>query len=302
MPEFDWNDLRAFLAVVRTGRLVTAAHQLGMDQSTLSRRISGLEKALQTRLFDRTPTGYALTTSGETLVSQAEEIERLTIDIGSRLANADSALAGPIRIGTPEGFGTYFLAPLLNKLTQAHPELEIELVAVPGAVSLFKREADLAVTISPPEKRRFKTRRLLDYELGLYASKSYLNTRTPPTNKAACGAHPLIGYIDDILPTSQHDYVREALGSGQAQLRVSNIVTQLAATRAGAGLCILPCYMTQGDPELVRLLSDQIRIFRSYWLVVHCEARSPARNRLVTEFLGHMAHANRRKFLPDEAG
>jgi DNA-binding transcriptional LysR family regulator len=179
MPEFDWNDLRAFLAVVRTGRLVTAAHQLGMDQSTLSRRISGLEKALQTRLFDRTPTGYALTISGETLVSQAEEIERLTIDIGSRLANAHSALAGPIRIATPEGFGTYFLPPLLNKLTQAHPELEIELVAVPGAVSLFKREADLAVMISPPEKGRFKTRRLLDYELGLYASRSYLiPTRT----------------------------------------------------------------------------------------------------------------------------
>src|SRR4051812_10768539 len=137
---------------MRTGRLVTAAHQLRMDQSTLSRRIFGLEKALQTRLFDRMPTSYALTISGETLVSQAEEIERLTIDIGSRLANAHSALAGPIRIATPEGFGTYFLPPLLNKLTQAHPELEIELVAAPGAVSLFKREADLAVTISPPRR------------------------------------------------------------------------------------------------------------------------------------------------------
>jgi len=300
MAEFDWNDLRAFLAVVRTGRLVAAAHQLGIDHSTLSRRIGGLEKALQTRLFDRKPTGYTLTATGENLVRQAEAIESLTIEISSQLAPSALALAGSVRIATPEGFGTYFLAAHLRALVQAYPEMEIELVAVPGAVSFSKREADLAVTISPPEKGRLRTRRLVDYELGLYAARAYVADRAPIRTKADCRAHALIGYVDDLMPTALHDYLNEALPEPRTHIRISNIITQLAATRSGAGICILPCYIAHAHPDLVRLLPREVRIFRSYWLVVHAETRAPARCRALTDFLCRLSKQNRRLFLPDE--
>jgi DNA-binding transcriptional LysR family regulator len=295
---FDWNDLRAFLAVVRAGRLTAAAQSLQMDHSTLSRQIGRLETALKTRLFERRPAGYVLTIAGEWLAKEAEAIENLTIGIQSQLTDQVLGLAGSVRIGGPEGFGTSFLAPRLGQLSSQHPELEVELIANPRVVSLSKREADLAVTNFCPKEGRLYASKLTDYELGLYASSRYLDEHPPICCSSDIEAHTFISYIPDILPTFAHDYLHEIGRKIAPRIRISNILTQMSAVLGGAGLCILPCFMTNGEPGLVRLFSDEIRVFREFWLVVHSDLRDIARVRTAADFICHQVRAERHLFLP----
>jgi DNA-binding transcriptional LysR family regulator len=296
MDQLEWNDLQAFLAVARVGRLTMAAQRLGVEHSTLSRHLTRLETVLQTRLFDRRPTGYVLTDAGERLVTEAETIESSAIGILARIARQDTGLSGSVRIATPEGFGTFFLAPCIGQLTQRHPELEVELVANPRVVSLSKREADIAVAMARPKEGRLHARKLVDYELGLYASHAYLAAAGEITDMRG---HSFVGYIDDLLPTPQHEYLRDLDAAINPKIKISNVITQMMATVGGGGLCILPCFMADHEPRLVRLLPEQVRVFRSYWLVVHSDMRELARVAATARFIANQVQAARRLFLPE---
>jgi DNA-binding transcriptional LysR family regulator len=283
--EFDWNDLKAFLAVMRTGRLTAAAKLMKIDHSTLGRRIVRLEEALQTRLFDRLTVGYRPTAAGEQLLRETEDIESLTIGLQSRLTNMTSELAGAVRVAAPEGFGTFFLASRIGQLTSTHPKIEFELIAGPSVVSLSKREADMAVTNICPQKGRLHALKLTDYELGIYASPSYLSNSPNIQNKRNLLNHNFIGYMEDMLPTAEHAYLNEINKSIVPNVRISNVFTQLAATQGGVGLCVLPCFMCASQPDLIRILPSDIRIFRSYWLVIHSDLRELPRVRATADFI-----------------
>ena len=236
MEHFDWNDLQSFLAMARTGRLTVAARRMGVDHSTLSRRISALEEAMQVRLFERRPVGFVLTPEGEALLGDAEEIESLTVRMGSRLRAETTHLTGNVRIGTPEGFGTYFLAPQLAKLSEKHPNLNIELVANPRSFSMSKREADIAVSMARPSQGRIYARKLVDYGLGIYASQHYLDTRPTINNREHLQSHNWIGYVEDLMWTAELDYLPMVERSIQPRLHISNVISQLTAIAGGAGL------------------------------------------------------------------
>jgi DNA-binding transcriptional LysR family regulator len=158
MNAFDWDDLRFFLAVARAGRLTAAARQLEADHTTVSRRISALEGALRAKLFERKPQGYSLTEQGERLLGLAEGMETQALAVASQVGGADLALSGTVRIGAPDGIGTYFLAPELGALAERHPDLTLQLVALPRTFSLSKREADIAITLEQPTEGRLVSR------------------------------------------------------------------------------------------------------------------------------------------------
>lgn len=285
MQKFDWNDLQGFLAVVRAGRLTTAALQLGIDHSTLSRRIVGLEKALGVALFDRRSAGYVLTAEGERLIPDAEAVESLAIGIRSRSDNAALGLVGSVRIGTPEGFGTYFLAPEMARLATQHPQLEIELIANPRMFSLSKREADIAISMTRPDTGRLHARKLADYELGIYAARSFLERHPPIDSQSSLAAHTWVGYVEDLMWTRELDYLSDIPAAPPPRIRISNVISQMAAVTGGVGLGVLPCFMARREPELVRLLPDQIKLFRGYWLVTHAEARDSVRVKMVADYV-----------------
>ncbi len=297
-PTFDWDDLRSFLAVVRAGRLTAAALQLQIDHSTLSRRIAALEAALQVRLFDRLPTGYLLTAAGERLATEAQAMESVAIRICSDLSEAGRRMTGSIRLATPEGFGTYFLARQLHLFAKRYPEVKVELIANPGAVSLTKRQADIAVTMFRPESGPLRARKLADYEYGLYGSQAYLRTRPQLSILEDAAAHRLIGYIPDLLPTPAHDYLKEIFGNRQADLQISNILTQLSATLDGYGLCVLPCFMAAGQKELVRVLPDQVSLTRTFWLITHADMHDVAWVKAAGDYIAEMVQAERALFMP----
>lgn len=295
MSEFDWNDLQSFLAVVRTGRLTVAAAQLGIDHSTLSRRITALGTALKVRLFDRLPSGYVLTEAGQGLVGEADKIEIVALRISSDLEDAKTAMTGPVRFATPEGFGTYFVAHHLYALSVQHPSLTLELIADPSVVSLTKRQADVAVTMERPTDGPLRAQKLTDYEYGLYGTAELLSGHDDAVD---LDAFNLIGYIPDQLPTTAHNYLSKITGAREADLKISNIVTQMTATLGGYGLCVLPCFKAAQHANLQRVLANRVCFTRSYWLVTHVDVRAPARAKAIVDYSLKLVSENRDLFLP----
>ncbi|KAF3996442.1 LysR family transcriptional regulator [Glaciimonas immobilis] len=285
MQKFDWNDLQGFLAVVRAGRLTTAALQLGIDHSTLSRRIVGLEDALGVSLFDRRSSGYVLTAEGERLIADAEAVESLAIRIRSRSDDVALGLTGSVRVGAPEGFGTYFLAPELAGLVARHPQLEIELIANPRMFSLSKREADIAISMTRPDTGRLHAVKLNDYELGVYAARSLLARHAPIVNQSSLAAHTWVGYVEDLMWTKELDYLSHIPAAPAPRIRISNVISQMTAVMGGVGLGALPCFMARKEPELVRILPDEIKLFRGYWLITHAETRDLVRVKVVADYI-----------------
>lgn len=296
VSDFNWNDLRAFLAVARTARLTTAAARLGMDHTTVGRRIAALETGLGARLFDRSPQGYALTPHGERLLPTAERIESLTLAAAADLGEADQAVSGVVRIGAPEGFGSYVLAPLMAPLAERHPGLDIQLIAISGVLSLSKREADIAVTLSAPREGRLVSRKLTDYGLSLYAAPAYLDARPPIRTRADMAGQRFVGYIEDLLYSPELDYMQAPDVDIHVSVQSSNLIAQLQATLAGAGLCVLPDFIAVKQPGLVRVLPDAVHLERSLWLVVHADLKALARIRVVTDMIVASVRADRDLF------
>ena len=259
MPGFDWNDLRSFLAVARSGRLTAAAQRLQVDHTTLSRRLGALEHALKAKLFDRSPSGYTLTEQGRRLLPTAEEMERLAL-AGQEKVGGSAALAeGTVRIGAPEGFGSYFLAPRIGTLKARHPHLLVQLVAQTAVFSLSRRDAHIALAGTPPPAGRLIVGKLTDYDLGLYAAPAYLDAHPPIRTPADLSAHLFVSYIGELLHFPELDFLQHVAPGGATSVESSNLLAQLRATLAGAGLCVLPAFLPREGKGLARQASPSRR-------------------------------------------
>jgi DNA-binding transcriptional LysR family regulator len=292
----NWDDVRIFLAVARTGQILAASKRLGLNHATLSRRLTSLEEALKTRLFIRRTNGCELTAEGEVFLASAERMETEMLAVQASLGHTDTAIAGTVRVGAPDGFGVSFLAPRIGRLIERHPELKIQLVPVPRSFSLSQREADIAITLERPVQGRLVSSKLTDYTLGLYASRDYLATQGTPGDIEALKAHPRIGYVEDLIFTASLNFSGEVMRSWDASFEISTAIGQTEAVRSGAGIGILHDYIARQYPELQRILPD-ISIRRAYWTTYHETARDLVRVRSVADFLQELVSAERHIFL-----
>jgi len=297
MAEPDWNDLKVLLAVGRTGKLSAAAIKLRADHATVSRRVSALEDALGVKLLERRSTGVALTEQGRKLVLAAEAMESIALSSLSELHDDELKISGAVRIGAPEGFGSYFLAPRLGALCDRHPDLEVELVAMGAVFSLSKREADIAVGLTRPEQGRLFSRRLTDYRLGLYASKTYFDTHPAVVRIADLKHHRIIGYIEDLIFSSELSNMFAQAEVPQPRLRSSNLIAQMKAAVSGAGVCMLPAFIAQNHAQLQPVLTQEIAVKRTFWLTVHADLRDLARVRETANFIEAEVRMAREMFL-----
>lgn len=295
-PSFNWDHLRAFLEVARTGRLVVAASRIKTDHTTVARRISSLEQALNVTLFDRSPKGYALTSKGQAIVELVEAMEALTIKAADQVSGDDLNVSGTVRLAAPEGFGSYFLAPRLAGLIDLQPDLHIELIASPNLVNLSKREADLAIVLSRPKGGRLFAKKLSDFELGLFATQTYLDRFDPIRTQADLSTHRFIGYIDDLLYAPELDYAHDVHSGVETILGSNNLVAQVAATRSHAGLCILPNFIAASYHDLRHVLPDRIRLTREFWIIGHDDTRHVRRIRTVNEYISNCVNAEKSLF------
>lgn len=292
----NWDDVRIFLAVARTGQILAASKRLGLNHATLSRRLTSLEEALKTRLFIRRTNGCELTAEGAVFLASAERMETEMLAAQANLGHTDTAIAGTVRVGAPDGFGVSFLAPRMGRLIERHPALKIQLVPVPRSFSLSQREADIAITLERPEQGRLVSSKLTDYTLGLYASGDYLAQRGKPEDVDALKAHPRIGYVEDLIFTASLNFSGEVMRSWDAGFEISTAIGQTEAVRSGAGIGILHDYIARQYQELVRIL-PQVSIRRAYWTTYHESARDLVRVRSVIDFLQELVDEERQIFL-----
>lgn len=282
---FDWDDMRLFLAVSRTRKIQTAAQTLGIDPTTVTRRLNRLEKGLGCRLFDVHLGERTLSQQGMALVGHAERVESATLAAMEELTGQAHVLNGQVRLSVAEGFGTRVLAPGLPSFHARHPGIRLDLITASGFLNPSKREADMAVMLARPHKGRLSVQRLGDYGLHLYAAPAYLERTGSPRSAAALLGHTLIGYVPDYIFSPELDYLNEVHAGLEAHLRATSINMQHGMIAEGAGIGILPDFMAERDQRLVKLLPDTVEITRSFWLVVHEDLRALPRVEAVAAWL-----------------
>jgi len=280
----DWNHLRFFLVLARAKTLTNAARLIGVEHSTVARRIQALEQELGTQLFKREATGYELTLEGIALVPRVEQMEQAFLQI-----EKPSSLQGHVRIGTPEGFGTAFLARLLAEFLQHYPLLSIDLIPVPKMLKLSHREADIVISIDRPKSGPYIITRLSDYCLKIYGSKSYLAANPAIQHLDDLPQHRFVNYIDDLIYSPQLYCLERLPLQLTASFRSSSILAQQIAVSAGAGLAILPKFLAADKPELEEVLSNQVRFTHTFWMLTFVDLQHEPRIKLVWDFLRQQA-------------
>ena len=276
MSAMNWDDMRIFLALARSGTLAAAARAAGQDATTVARRIQRLEAALATTLFEHGPAGQSLTEGGHRLLAHAEAMEA-----GARAVQQQTeegaALGGTIRVSASEGFGTGFIAPRLAHFAERHPGVAVDLIASTGFLNPSRREADIAIMLARPRGGPLIAAKLTDYRLGVYAARAYLDATGPVESIDELTRRRLVGYVPDLIYAPELRYLAEVDERLEAAIRSSSITAQARLIASGAGCGILPCFLGDATPGLERLLITQVSIERGFWLVVHRDMRRVAR-------------------------
>ncbi|MEE2692721.1 MAG: LysR family transcriptional regulator [Pseudomonadota bacterium] len=285
MNDFNWNDLKYFIAVARTRNVAAAARNLNVDHNTVRRRISALETDLTVSLFDRRSENHLLTDAGERLLALAESIEHNVCKAEEDVAGGDASVAGVVRIGAPDGIGTMFLAPRLAKLCDRYPQLNVELLTTYQPFDLSRREADMAIHIGRPTRGRVTVTKLVDTTMRLYASKEYCAKMKPLRNIDDLVCHNLISgiYGLDFGPTLNAMMDDSAVMT--ARVVCTSSIAQLQATASGAGICLFSKFLAETAPELTPILADKVAVEREIWLSYHSDLKDLARIKAVREFL-----------------
>ncbi|GJE60463.1 LysR family transcriptional regulator [Methylobacterium trifolii] len=293
----DWDHLRSLLAFARSGTFSAAAKTLGVKHTTVSRHVCELEAQIGSKVVHRGVDGLKLTLAGERLVSSAERIEADLRQAQDDIAGRDALVTGAVRIGAPDGFGAYFLAPRLSRLAARFPNLELQLVAMPRVFNLTNREADIAVSLALPEQGRLIAQKLGDYGLGLYAARAYLASVPTIASVADLQRCNFINYIEDLITINELDYLDEVCSGIRAGFQSSSIIAQANATIGGCGLCVLPYFIARTHTELVPVLSDAIRLQRTWYILVHETQKNIGRIKAVRDFIVSEVSQNRNLFL-----
>lgn len=291
----DWDDLRIFLQLARSGRMSGAGRALGVDDTTVGRRVARIEGELGTALVNRAGRRTAITEQGHKLAEAAEEIESIILRKIVGLGEEEMRLAGQVRVGAPEGLGVGYLARTLARLSAENPSLETELVALPRTYSLASREVDIAITLDRPAAGQVSIRKLTDYTLELYGTKAYLARHGRPATIDALKGHVLAGYIPELLFTSALDF------SGgiavEPIVRSTSVIAQVNAVLSGAAIGVLPTFLAAPHGELEVLLREAFLMSRSYWVSVHDDLKSLNRVRAVLDAITAAVRADRALFI-----
>jgi DNA-binding transcriptional LysR family regulator len=294
----EWSDIRVFLQVVREGTMIAATGALRMDHSTISRRISRLEREAGVPLFERAGRRLALTAEGEKLASSAQKLESIILREVLNLSNERERIVGQVRIGTTEEFGAHYLAPRLAALTRAHPGLEIELVALPRSFSLATREVDVLVTLDRPATGDVRYKKLTGVEFGIYGSAAYFDGRKRPAGLGELASETWCGFIKELLFTSELDLMADEIS---VKYRTTSITAQLGAALGGYALAALPCFLAAAHPGLERILHFEAAFERTYWLAVHEDLAKYPRVRALMSAIEAQVALDRALFRPSAA-
>ncbi|BEV70706.1 LysR family transcriptional regulator [Paludibacterium sp. THUN1379] len=275
----QWDDIRYFLELARTGSLSGAARRLKVEHSTVARRVEALEQSLGIRLFDRLPKAWTLTTEGETLVAQAGRLDE-EAQAFSRIALGVSSLQGTVRISAPPVLAGHFLVPRLAAIRSRWQNIELEVIGESREANLARGEADLAIRMSRPTAPGLAARCIGDMGYGLYAAHGY-------TSRPA-EAWAFLGYDDHLVQVPQQRWLAQFAGSRPFVFRSNDLAALLNAARAGLGIAVLPHFLAAGDEALALLVNPACPTVRQIWLAMHPDVKRSPRVRLLADLLAEL--------------
>ncbi|UQR66640.1 LysR family transcriptional regulator [Bradyrhizobium sp. C-145] len=291
----NWDDVRIFLAIYRAGTLVGAGLALGVDQTTVGRRLAALEKRLGSILFLRTNAGYVLTASGEEALRAGEAMERLAVSFEHRSVGSDARVAGDVRVTTTDSLAIDFVIPAIDRVRIDHPDIRVILTTTTKLLDLGRREADIAVRTLRPAHSDLIVRRLAEWEVGLYASRKYLDARGRPRRGSAFAGHDLAIYQPGVTNRQGATLAGESVAEGKIIAELDSSLMLASVVRAGLALGELPTYHAKRDPDLVRIWPMRKRAAPyEVWLVLHADLARAARVRVVVDAIAAMFEAKQK--------
>lgn len=280
----NWDGLRFFIAAADGGSLSAAAKKLGSNQPTVGRYIDALEAELGIKLFQRSVKGLALTEEGIRLLGHCREIQYHVVKI-ERTVSGKEEISGTVRIALPEGLCLEVLTPLLPQFYLEYPDIRLILNASSNTANLTRGEADIAVRLFRPGESNLVIRRLGEMGMGLYASRSYIDTFGTPAQLSELAQHRVITYGDQLATLPENQWLIDHSSPASQVLCSDSTSTRLKATYTGVGISILPHILTKKNPQLVPLLEDVKLPAHEMWLVYHYDLRQIARIRAVVNFI-----------------
>jgi DNA-binding transcriptional LysR family regulator len=266
----DWDKLRIFHAVADAGSLTHAGETLHLSQSAVSRQIRALEESLSTVLFHRHARGLILTEQGELLFDATKSMSRRLDAASARIKDSAEEVFGELKVTTTTGFGTLWLAPRLPALYEKYPDLNIDLMLEERVLDLPMREADVAIRMKEPSQADLIRKKLMSVRMRLYASQEYLDKAGGMEQIEAIGRHRLICQSPNAFQVAAGATLTQHLLSYDKPnlLHVNNYFGVLQAVLSGLGIGVLPDYVVEDSPSLVRVLPDlesgEVPVFLAY--------------------------------------
>jgi DNA-binding transcriptional LysR family regulator len=289
MHNMDWEDLRCFIAMCRGGSVSAAARELGVNHSTVLRRLDSLERDLAVRLFERFQSGYAITPAGETLQARLAGVEEQIASARSAVAGHDQQLEGEIRITTTDTLARSLLMPSLARFRQRHPGVRLQLVLNNAFLNLNRREADVALRPSNTPPDTLVGRRLGALSSAIYASHGYLKAAAKRGVGGAgpdhWAAHDWIGLDDTLAHLEQSRWLAQAVPPERIRMRVDSLLAMVDAARDGMGMAPLLCHLADAERRLQRVAGPDPRFDTGLWLLTHRDLKDTARIKALTRFL-----------------
>lgn len=270
----DWDDLRYFLAVARNGTVSGAAVEMGVNHSTVSRRINAYEKKNDVRLFERLAQGYEMTQAAENIYRYALEIEERTHIVERELFGRDTRLQGRLCITAYHSTVNDLLMPSLNNFCERYPEIDLELSVTADVRDLSAREADIAIRGTPQPPDHLVGKKVADLDVAIYTSENYQQRQLHRPE--------VILWRDEVvLP----EWVVQHFPDARVVLRVDDVTAMRAAVKAGLGVARIPCWVADVCPGLFRLKLEVAAMEWGLWVLIHADLRSTARVRVCRDFL-----------------
>ncbi|PPD15867.1 MAG: LysR family transcriptional regulator [Methylobacterium sp.] len=280
----DWDDLRIFLDVARTGSIAQTARRLKVEPSTVSRRVAQLESALGVSMFERNRSGLKLTELGQRILLHAANLESSVFSIRS-LVGADTAAAGHVRLATMEGIASLYVAPRLLRFRDISPDVTVELVTSAQVIHVSRREADLFLSFFKPPGQGLVSEKIGSFQVGLYASPLYLSRHGAPASLSDLRNHHFATYIDDMIQVDAVRWLEDIVSDVPVVFHSNSMIAQMNAAASGLGIVALPRFAGLSNDALVQVLPEEAVTNRDIWVNVHQDLQFAPRLRALVQFL-----------------
>jgi DNA-binding transcriptional LysR family regulator len=273
----NWDDLRLFLAVARTGSISGGAQQLGVQHSTVSRRLRALEDKLGARLIERKQTGCELTVAGENVKQCAMRVEREMLRVDERVLGTDADLVGPLRVTAINNMASSVLMPMFARFSEQHPQVDLHIIVSNADASLAQREADVAIRLTNTPTDTLIGNRMLTVASTIYGGRDYLKKIREQ------GAEPK--WIGVECCVFHKSWTKQYCEHQSHNFYSDDTLLTLAAIRESLGVSYLPCFLGDSDPMLERYCEPDAQHDLGLWILLHPDMKRTAR---VLAFRDHM--------------